>query len=116
MKVVATGEKVVTGRRGLERRAKSRVNQPFPARIWGVDSDDFPFNMDCLLDNISSTGLYLRLFRELVPGGEVRLIVHLLSGPTTGATAVISGEVLRDEPQRDGSHGLAVAIKSYRFP
>jgi hypothetical protein len=99
----------------LERRAKHRVSEPFPARIWGVDSGELPFNIDVVLDNISSTGLYLRVQREMKIGNEVRLIVHFLSGPTTGSTATISGEILRNEPQPDGRHGIAVAIKRHKF-
>lgn len=113
---------VITGPDGFrltegraERRAKPRVRERFPARMWGLDSGDLPFNVDCVLDNLSSTGLYLRVPRQMKIGCQVRLIVHLLSGPTTGATATISGEILRDEPQSDGSHGLAVSIKNYRF-
>ena len=98
-----------------ERRAKPRVRERFPARMWGLDSGDLPFNLDCVLDNLSSTGLYLRVPRQMKIGCQVRLIVHLLNGPTTGATAIISGEILRDEPQSDGSHGLAISIKNYRF-
>jgi hypothetical protein len=98
-----------------ERRAKPRVQERFPARIWGVDSGDLPFNFECVIDNISSTGLYLRMPRPMPKGGEVRLVVHLLSGPTSGASARISGEILRDELQPDGKHGIAVAIKDHKF-
>lgn len=103
------------GRGAVERRAKTRVNEPFPARIWGVDSGDLPFNIDCVLDNISATGLYLRVPRELPETGDVRLIVHLLSGPTTGASASIVGKIVRTDPQPDGRHGIAIAIKRHRF-
>lgn len=99
----------------LERRTKPRVQENFPARIWGVDSGDLPFSVDCVLDNMSSTGLYLRLPRQMRTGGEVRVIVHLLSRPTAGASASIYGEILRDEPQPDGRHGIAVAIKRHTF-
>jgi len=99
----------------LERRAKPRLQERFPARIWGVDSGNLPFSVDWVLDNISSTGLYLRMPRQMPVGGEVRVVVHLLNGPTTGASACIYGEILRDDPQPDGKHGIAVAIKSHIF-
>jgi hypothetical protein len=89
--------------------------EPFPARIWGIDSGDLPFNVDCILDNISSTGIYLKLARPVDVGSEVRLIVHLLSGPTTGSTASVQGKILRDELLADGRHGLAIAISKHRF-
>lgn len=100
---------------GLERRTKPRVREHFPARILGNDSGALPFIIDCVLDNMSSTGLYLRMPRQMPKGGEVKVIVHLLNGPTTGASACIYGEILRDEPQPDGRHGIAVAIKRYKF-
>ncbi|HYJ89292.1 MAG TPA: PilZ domain-containing protein [Pyrinomonadaceae bacterium] len=99
----------------IERRRKPRISEPFPARIWGVDSGDLPFNVDCVLDNISSTGLYLRMPRRVNAGSEVRLIVHLLSGPTTGVTAAIQGQILRTEVLADGKHGHAIAINKHRF-
>jgi hypothetical protein len=91
------------------------LKEPFPARIWGVDSGDLPFNIDCVLENISSTGLYLKMPRPVDIGSEVRLIVHLLSGPSTGATAALQGKILRDEVQADGKHGLAIAIDQHKF-
>jgi hypothetical protein len=116
IKRFAKPEKVFRRASGdLERRAKPRVQEHFPARIWGADSGALPFIIDCFLDNISSTGLYLRMPRKMPTGGEVRVIVHLLNGPTTGASACLYGEILRDEPQPDGRHGIAVAIKGHEF-
>lgn len=100
---------------GLERRAKPRMEEHFPARIWGADSGALPFIIDCVLDNISSTGLYMRVPHQMRKGCEVRVIVHLFTGPTAGDSACIYGEILRDEPQPDGRHGIAVAIKGHKF-
>ena len=103
------------GRRTQERRQKARIKEPFPARIWGVDSGDLPFNVEGVVDNMSSTGLYLRTPRMVDAGIEVRLIVHLLHGPSSGVTASVQGRVLRSEKQDDGKHGLAIAISKHRF-
>jgi|GEM_PF-884611 hypothetical protein len=113
--LIAGGESTNFGTRTQERRQKARITEPFPARIWGIDSGDLPFNVECVLDNISSTGLYLRTATQVDAGAEVRLIVHLLSGPTTGATASVQGQVVRSELQGDGKHGLAVSISKHRF-
>lgn len=99
----------------FERRGKPRLKKPFAATVWGVDSGDLPFNIDCVLGNISSTGLYLRIPKWIEARSEVRLIVHLLNGATTGATAAVQGCILRSE-LADGKHGLAIAIKKHRFP
>ncbi len=103
------------GPQPFERRRKPRLTEPFPARVWGVDSGDLPFNVNCVLDNISSTGLYLRMPTLVEAGSEVRLIVHLLNGPDTGATASLQGSILRSELQPDGKHGVAIAIENHRF-
>lgn len=113
--LIADGDRHGAEPKLSERRSKPRLNEPFPARIWGVDSGDLPFNVDCVLDNISSTGLYLRLARPVNVGDEVRLIIHFLNGPTTGATASIQGRILRSELQSGGKHGLAIAINKHRF-
>ena len=113
--LIAGGEATDFGSRTQERRQKARIKEPFPARIWGVDSGDLPFNVDGVVDNISSTGLYLKTPRAVDAGNEVRLIVHFLSGPESGVTASVQGRILRSELQPDGAHGLAIAISNHRF-
>jgi hypothetical protein len=113
--LIANGETTDFGSRALERRRKARIKEPFPARIWGVDSGDLPFNVDGVVDNMSSTGLYLRSPRLVDPGSEVRLIVHLLNGPASGVTASIQRRILRSESQADGKHGLAIEISRHKF-
>lgn len=113
--LIANGESTDFGSRTQERRQKARIKEPFPARIWGVDSGDLPFNVDGVVDNISSTGVYLKSPRQVDAGSEVRLIVHLLNGPTSGVTASIQGQILRSESQPDGKYGLAIAISKHRF-
>ena len=98
-----------------ERRTKPRVSEPLPARAWGVDATGDPFSIECVLDNASETGLYLRVPREMKSSSEISLIVRLLTGPRGRATATIRGRVLRDEPKPDGRHGIAVAISELRF-
>jgi hypothetical protein len=113
--LIAEGETTNFGSRTQERRQKARISEPFPARIWGVDSGDLPFNVDGVIDNMSSTGLYLKTLRAVRSGSEVKLIVHLLSGPSSGVTASVQGRVLRSELQTDGRYGLAIAIGRHRF-
>ena len=113
--LIAESEDVDFGARSQERRLKARINEPFPARIWGVDSDALPFNVPGVVDNISSSGVYLKTAQAVTVGSEVKLIVHFLSGPTSGVTASLQGRILRSESQGDGKHGLAIAINKHRF-
>jgi hypothetical protein len=99
----------------LERRAKPRVSEPFPTTVSGIDKAGESFRLDCVLDNISSTGLYLKVPRQLEQGSEVRLIVNFSAGSSPGAAAAIRGVALRSDPQADKRWGLAVAITDYTF-
>ena len=94
----------------LERRAKIRISEPFSTTVSGVDSRGEPFELYCVLENMSSTGLYLKIPRKLEQGSEVAMTVKLSSVPSSGAGASIRGVTLRSEPQADESWGLAVAI------
>ena len=98
-----------------ERRAKLRINHPFPTKVWGTDATGQAFEVDCVLDNLSSTGLYLRLPRQIKLGAELSVIIRFLHQGRDGAVAHLLGQVLRDEPQSDGHHGLALAIKEHHF-
>jgi PilZ domain len=99
----------------LERRVNPRIAEPFPARAWAVDAADEPFNLDCVIDNISSSGIFLRMPREMKLGANISLVVQLLIGPSKGATTAVYGTVLRDEPNSDGQHGIAISIKKHKF-
>ena len=99
----------------LERRGKTRVSEPFPTTVSGIDKAGESFELDCVLDNISSTGLYVKIPRQLEQGTEVRLIVSFSADPLPGAGAAIRGVALRSEPQSDKRWGLAVAITDYTF-
>jgi PilZ domain-containing protein len=93
-----------------ERRAKPRLNNALPARVWGVDIDDQPFSCDCLLDNISASGVYLRMPRRMKFSSAISLVVRLLNGPVDGVVAAIKGRVIRDELKSDGYRGIGVRI------
>jgi hypothetical protein len=99
----------------FERRAKPRSSNPLPARVWGVDSDDDPFSIDCLLDNMSASGLYLRLPRKMNFSSAISIVVRLLHGPLEGMSAAIKGTVIRNEWNGDGHTGVGVRIVEHRF-
>lgn len=104
-----------TFRQALERRAKPRSSDALPARVWGVDIEDQPFSFDCFLDNMSASGLYLRMPRRLKFSSIVSLVVRLLHGPADKKTAAIKGTVIRDEAGPDGDCGVGIRIIEHRF-
>ena len=99
----------------FERRAKPRSQNKMTARVWGVDSDDQPFSLDCVLDNISASGLYLRLPRRLKFSASISLAVRLPNNPVNGRFAAINGRVIRDHIEHDGHTGVAVKIIEHTF-
>jgi hypothetical protein len=96
-----------------DRRGKPRLNDPLPARVWGIDSEGELVGFDCLLDNLSSSGLFLKIPKSLKLSSQISLVVRLLNG--SGLMAAIKGKVLRDEPQLDGSRGIAVRITEHQL-
>src|SRR5262245_48343813 len=94
----------------VERRSKPRSSEALHARVWGVDVDDQPFSFDCLLDNMSASGLYLRLPRRMRFSSAISLVVRLLNGPVDGMMAAIKGIVIRDDVASDGHTGIGIRI------
>ena len=99
----------------FERRAKPRSNNQLTARVWGVDSDDQPFSLDCVLDNISASGLYLRLPRRMKFSASISLAVRLPNAPVDGRFAAINGTVIRDQIEHGGHAGVGVKIIEHSF-
>ncbi len=102
-------------RSAFERRAKPRSQNKLSARVWGVDSDDQPFSIDCLLDNISGSGIYLRLPRRMKFSTSISLAVRLPNGSANGRFAAINGTIIRDQMEHDGHTGVAVKIVEHSF-
>ena len=98
-----------------ERRAKPRSHNALPARVWGVDIDDQPFSFDCHLDNMSASGVYLRMPRRMKFSSAISIVVRLFSGPFEGKSAAIKGTVIRDETWPDGHRGVGIRIIEHRF-
>jgi|GEM_PF-5389124 hypothetical protein len=98
----------------IERRAKRRIRHSFPTTVSGVDAHGSDFSLEVGLENISSSGLYLRMAREVESGDTLNVLVRFSNGKPGGTAAVIAG-VLRVEPGVDGLNGIAMAIKQYEF-
>ena len=106
---------LLTRRSPVERRSKPRSSDVLPARVWGVDIDDQPFSLDCHLDNISASGLYVRLPRRMKFSSSISLVVRLLNGPDESAVAAIKGTVMREEIESDGHRGVGIRIIEHKF-
>lgn len=74
-----------------------------------------PFGFDCLLDNMSASGLYLRLPCRMKFCSPVSVFVKLLKGPGDNRAAAIKGTVIRDDAESDGDTGVAIRIVEHQF-
>jgi hypothetical protein len=103
---------------GIERRHKPRIIEPFFTRISGMDKNGGAFKINALVDNISASGLYIRLARQVNPGVRLFIVIHLSASLTDlgqAGRAAILGVVLRSEPRSNGLCGLAIRFVRYRF-
>jgi hypothetical protein len=103
---------------GTERGSTPRIELPFPATVRGVDRHGERFELKTLLDNLSATGLYLRLARSVEPRAALFVVVRLTTVPgrwTVGPDVAARGMVRRKEPRPGGTWGLAIAFARHRF-
>jgi PilZ domain-containing protein len=101
-----------------DRRSKTRIYDPFPATVHGVDVTGTAFQGKTILDNISTGGLYLRLMQRLERRTKLYIIVQLSNRPIDGDPGLrlhLSGEVVRVEPRLGGACGFAISIKHNRL-
>ena len=99
----------------FERRAKPRSTDNLPARVWGVDTEDEAFSIDCEIENISRSGVYLTMPWQVKLFSKISLVVRLSNRRKEGVTAAIKGSVMRNDLQPDGRHGIAVRINEHTF-
>jgi hypothetical protein len=99
----------------LERREKPRFTQAFLARVWGIDAEGDALSLDCVIDNISASGLHLTLPRKIKPLSEISLAVRVLKATTEVVTAAVRGIVIRTDLQPDGRYGIAVSTAKCTF-
>jgi len=95
----------------VDRRKNVRVFGAFAVRMRGIDESGTRFQATALVDNISSSGLYMQMSRLLSERSKLFLLVQLLSGPAVAAL----GEVARTETRPYGLYGVAVRFSHTRL-
>jgi PilZ domain len=100
-----------------ERRRKPRINTPFPARVKGVDVDGRSFEVNTILDNLSSDGCYLRIMPCVAPGMLIEVVFRLLATLDDVQPRAINvrGTVLRADERPGGACGVAMLFNTQRF-
>jgi len=99
-----------------ERRAGVRVQLRFPVTVRGVDAVGERLDIDTVLDNVSRSGLYLRLPRLVEPGAQLTVGIRVSERweEKPAARVATRGVVLRVESRTGGEHGVAVAFTRHR--
>lgn len=107
-----------TSYRGKERRIKPRIFEHFKATVHGLNALGEAFSVETVLENMSATGLYLRLPQVVEVGTEL-LVVSQLSNPPNGRTSgpllAMSGAVVRIGEASSDACGVAVEFTHTRF-
>ena len=100
-----------------ERRKKERIYIPFPASVQGVDVNGEEFNINTVLDNLSSNSLYLRMMPIVKPGARLNVRFKLSTSGTEGrvtSSVSVRGTVIRADEKPGGASGIAIKFKAPR--
>ncbi len=99
-----------------ERRSKPRLRCNYPATVQGTDSSATRFKEPATLHNLSATGLYLRMKREIERGSELFICFRMSTAAQVQAPALaIRGIVVRTEARTDGTCGLGLRLVRYHI-
>ncbi len=102
----------------VERRKKLRLAMPFPSLVRSVGARRDRFEMQGVLDDLSSCSLNLRLARPVELGARLFLVVRLstrLALDVPAPLVALQGVVLRTEQRSDVSYGIVVLFTRHRF-
>ncbi len=101
----------------MERRNKPRICEPFPAVIRGVDARGVPFEAKTVIDNLSASGLYVRLTRSLEPGTELAFTIQLsiVRRAKSGTPRVSANGVVVRAELSGNEYGVGVQFTQHRF-
>ena len=102
----------------VERRNKPRLYAACPAVVRGVDPVQGRVEEEGILENLSATGLYMLLRRHVPQGSSLFVLFRFAQAFEEHKPApriAVRGTVVRGEPQPDGTFGVAVKFRHYRF-
>lgn len=102
----------------VERRSKPRLSCSYPATLRGWLPGGGRYEARAVLSNLSASGMYLRTKHVLHLGEQVFVIVRMATRPLdTAAVLQIAafGVVVRVEAKVDGTYGVALRLRRYRF-
>jgi hypothetical protein len=101
-----------------ERRRKPRISEPFIVKVRGKDALGENFELDAVIDNLSSTGVFLQLPLDISFGAKVSMLIRLSTAHTEDrevAKVSVEAMVVRKELVEDEIWGVAFKILKRRF-
>ena len=101
-----------------DRRRNLRIDEHFPIKVRGVDAEGEEFYTNTELENLSASGLYMRLNRKVGPGERLFAILTLAvpsDNERSSGRVAVRGLVQRVEAGEDGLYGIAMRFTRYRF-
>ena len=101
-----------------ERRSGPRLLGPLPCLIRGVDTGGEAFEAETELDDMTASGLRLRLRRRVQTGATIFIVARLTRSRRPGGRAArvaLLCAVLRCEPCPDGTYSADAATLRHRF-
>ena len=102
---------------GFEQRKSPRIYIAFPVKVKGQDAAGRAFEVETVVDDLSTGGLYVRIDRMVPKGAKLQFVISLATRLTRNervAQVTADGVVLRSSPQPDGKCGLGVRFTHYR--
>lgn len=100
-----------------DRRLKPRVDCNYPLVVEGTNGNGKRFQNQAQLVNLSASGLYMAVNRNIVVGTKVTVTIHLVDTtdcPDAPKLAA-NGIVVRSEAHGSGGFGIAIKFHNYRF-
>jgi len=101
-----------------ERRGKPRITCNYPVIVEGTNGKGTKYRENARLKNLSATGQYMVLNRDVQYGHNLSTTIILTDThiPDEDFPKLRTyGTVVRIDPLNDGSYGIAIKFKSYRF-
>ena len=102
----------------LDRRRNLRIYEHFALKVRGVDAEGETFDIDTVLDNLSSGGLYFRLKQRVALGETLFFVIYMSTVREEEKPAPVvaaHGKVIRFEAKGVGSYGIGIAFYHHRF-
>ena len=101
----------------MDRRVKPRISCDYPAIINGHDGVGSKYSEHGKLINLSASGLFMMVNRDIQNGSKLSVTVNLSTSMTdkNAPKLATNGIVVRTEPLADGKCGVAIKFFHYRF-